>query len=201
MLIPISFFIFITIIIIAIDSHDDACFEDFIARMFAFQQQNLKELHNALATSTLRIGQVSQENLILYDTISCLERILETKIGNSSSFSKKLELSMPEKFDETRSKFCGFANQVRLFIRMQLHGFSTQIFKVGLVGILLLGSALSSYGPLNEQNSSMLEDFGAFMEEFLTTFEDNDKARMANNKIRDLSQDLSGNSIEDYKTM
>jgi hypothetical protein len=45
---------------------------------------------------------------------------------------------MPEKFNGTRSKFCGFAYQMRLFIN---HRFSTQISQVGLVGTLLSGSA------------------------------------------------------------
>ena len=66
----------------------------------------------------------------------------------------------------TGSKFCGFANQVGLFIRMQPHRFFTQIYKVELVDILLSSSAFSWFEPLNEQNSSMLEDFGTFMEEF-----------------------------------
>ena len=34
----------------------------------------------------------------------------------------------------------------------------------------------------------MLENFEAFMEEFLATFGDIDKARMANNKMRDLRE-------------
>ena len=117
----------------AIDSHDDACFEDLIAKMSALQQ-NLKELHNALAKCTLRIEQVSQKNLILHDAISYIERIVETKIGDSSSLPEESKLSMSEKFDGTKSKFCGFANQVKLFIKMQPCRFSSQISKVALIG-------------------------------------------------------------------
>ena len=95
---------------------------------------------------------------------------------------------MPKKFDGTRSKFYGFANQVRLFIRMQPHRFSTQISKVELVGTLLSGSVLSKLKSLNEKNSLILEEFETFVKKLLVAFGDIDKARMANKKIRDLCQ-------------
>jgi hypothetical protein len=37
-------------------------------------------MREALTINTLRIEQVSQENLILRDTISCLKRIIETRM-------------------------------------------------------------------------------------------------------------------------
>jgi hypothetical protein len=120
------------------DTFDDAHFNDLIARMTALQQQNVEEMREALRTSILRVEQVSQENLILRDTISRLERIVEKKNENLSYSPKEPKLSMPEKFDGTRSKFCGFANQVRLFIKMQPHRFSTQISQVDLVGTFFI---------------------------------------------------------------
>jgi hypothetical protein len=181
------------------DTFDDAHFNDLIARMTALQQQNVEEMREALRTNTLRMEQVSQENLILCDSISCLKRIVETKNENLSYPCKEPKLSMPEKFDGTRSKFCGFANQVRLFIKVQLHRFSTQISQVGLVGTLLSDNALSWFGPLNEQNSFLLENFEAFMEEFSPTFGDIDKARMADSKIRALRQGSRPTSAYAYE--
>lgn len=71
---------------------------------------------------------------------------------------------------------------------MQLHRYSTQISKVGFIGTLLTCIALVWFGPLNEQNLSLLENFEAFTEEFFITFGDVDNARMADMKIRDFQQ-------------
>jgi hypothetical protein len=45
---------------------------------------------------------------------------------------------------------------------------------------------LSWSGSLNEQYLFLLNDFEAFMEEFSATFGDIDKARMTDNKIKEL---------------
>ena len=115
-----------------IDTSDDAHFNDLIARMTALQQQNVEEMGEALRTNILRIEQVFQKKLTLHDTISRLERIVKTKNENLSYSPKEPNLSMPEKFDGSRTKFFGFENQVRLFIKMQPHRFSTQISQVSL---------------------------------------------------------------------
>ena len=76
---------------------------------------------------------------------------------------------------------------MRLLIRMQPHRFPIQISKVGLVGTLLSASVLSWFGPLNEQISSKLEDFEAFMKRISATFGEIEKARMAEIYANDLA--------------
>lgn len=176
------------------ESLNETRLNDLIAHINALQQKNVEEMQEVLATNKSRMDQMTQENLMLHDTITRLEEIV-TSFPHMSSITQSREhiikdpkLSMPEKFDGTRSKFRGFSNQVKLFIRMQPQRYSTEISKVGLIGTLLTGTALAWFGPLNEQNSPLLENFEAFMEEFSTTFGDVDKARMADSKIRELQQ-------------
>ena len=55
--------------------------------------------------------------------------------------------------------------------------YPTQASRVGLVGTLLCGSALSWFAPLLEQKSPLLDDFEAFIEEFKACFGDMDNVR------------------------
>ena len=57
--------------------------------------------------------------------------------------TKEPRVSLPEKFDGTRSKFRGFVNQVRLITILQPQRYPTDVARVGLVGTLLTGQALS----------------------------------------------------------
>jgi hypothetical protein len=59
---------------------------------------------------------------------------------------------------------------------------------VGLVGTLLIGSALSWFAPLLEKKSPFLDNFEAFIEEFKAFFGDTDSVRTAINKIPRLRQ-------------
>lgn len=102
--------------------------------------------------------------------------------------AKEPRISLPEKFDKTRSKFRGFVNQVRLTIRMQPMRYPTDKTQVGLIGTLLSGAALSWFAPLLENNSPLLEDLDGFLEEFTNTFGETDKARTSETKIRTLQQ-------------
>ena len=52
-------------------------------------------------------------------------------------------VSLPDKFDGTRSKFRGFVNQIRLITVLQPERYPTEEARVGLVGTLLTGQALS----------------------------------------------------------
>ena len=62
--------------------------------------------------------------------------------GTSTMEVKEPRISLPEKFDGTRSKFRGFVNQVRLITLLQPQRYPTEISRVGLVGTLLSGQAL-----------------------------------------------------------
>lgn len=121
------------------------------------------------------------------------------QIGSSSSLQapavplhpsdvKEPRISLPEKFDGTRSKFRGFVNQVRLIFLLQPQRYTTDATRIGLVGTLLTGQALSWFAPLYEKNSSVLESFDTFLAAFEEAFSEHDKARAATMKIRNLRQ-------------
>ena len=101
---------------------------------------------------------------------------------------KEPKVSMPEKFDGTRSKFRGFVQQVRLLIRLQHDRYPDGASQVGLVGTLLSGTALSWFAPLLEKESPLLYNFDAFLKEFAATFGEADRERVADTKIRSLRQ-------------
>lgn len=101
---------------------------------------------------------------------------------------KEPRVSLPEKFDGTRSKFRGFINQVQLVTMLQPERYPTEESKVGLVGTLLTGSALSWFALLFEQRSPILSNFETFREALTAAFGEHDKARVALNKIYVLRQ-------------
>ena len=101
---------------------------------------------------------------------------------------KEPRVSLPEKFDGTRSKFRGFINQVQLITMLQPDRYPTEESKVGLVGTLLTGSALSWFAPLFEQRSPILSNFETFLAALTEAFGEHDKARVALNKIYALRQ-------------
>jgi len=108
---------------------------------------------------------------------------------------KEPRVSLPEKFDGTRSKFRGFVNQVRLVTFLQPERYSTEESRVGLVGTLLTGQALSWFAPLFEKRSSILSNFETFLEAFEEAFGEHDKARWATTKIRSLRQGSRSASV------
>ena len=93
------------------------------------------------------------------------------------------KVSLPAKFDGTRSQFRGFINQVRLLFQLHPRRYPTATSQVGLVGTLLTGSALKWFAPLMEKNSILLNSWDLFLEEFEATFGDPDHERTATNKI------------------
>jgi hypothetical protein len=101
---------------------------------------------------------------------------------------KEPRVSMPEKFDGTRSKFRGFINQVQLITMLQPERYPTEESKVGLVGTLLTGSALSWFAVHFEQRSPILTNFETFIAALTEAFGEHDKARVALNKIYALQQ-------------
>ena len=61
------------------------------------------------------------------------------------------KVSLPDKFDGTRSKYRGFVNQLRLIFQLQPDRYPDGRTQVGLLGTLLTGPALSWFAPLLEQ--------------------------------------------------
>jgi hypothetical protein len=98
------------------------------------------------------------------------------------------KVSLPEKFDRTRSRLRGFINQIRLILRLQPCRYATGFHQVGLLGSLLTGPAEAWFAPLVEIASPLLEDFSVFLTEFEATFGETDRRRVALHKIYSLQQ-------------
>ena len=101
---------------------------------------------------------------------------------------KEPKVSMPEKFDGTRSKLRGFVQQVKLFLRLHPLRYPDGTTQVGFVGTLLSSTTLSWFAPLMERNSPLLNDLDAFLEALTATFGDSDRERVAETKIQTLRQ-------------
>ena len=65
---------------------------------------------------------------------------------------KEPKVGLPTKFDETRSQFRGFLNQVCLLIQMHPSRYPTDASRVRLVGTLLSGITLAWFAPLLEKD-------------------------------------------------
>ena len=116
-----------------------------------------------------------------------------SSLASSHFFEPKV--SLPEKFDGTRSRFRGFINQIRLIIRLQPQRYGDGLRQVGLVGTLLSGPAQAWFAPLVETSSPLLEDFPAFLAELEATFGETDRRRTALNKLYALEQGSRAASV------
>ena len=74
-----------------------------------------------------------------------LEEVAQPLIRQGSIIQQRKEprVSLLDKFDETRSKFRGFVNQIKLITALQAERYPTEESRVGLIGTLLTGQALS----------------------------------------------------------
>ena len=104
----------------------------------------------------------------------------------SSNKAKEPQVSLPEKFDDTHSKFWGFVNLVQLITILQPQRYPMDAARVGLVGTLLTGQTLSWFLPLFEKNAAILSNFEAFLEVFSEAFDEHDKIQSATMKICNL---------------
>ncbi|KAH7306587.1 hypothetical protein KP509_22G020800 [Ceratopteris richardii] len=106
----------------------------------------------------------------------------------STSFVNEPKICMPEKFDGDRTKFWGFLQQVKLYIRMQPDRYPDDASKVGFIGTLLFGQALSWFAPILEKDMAVLHDYEGFLGELITTFGDGDISQVVEAKLRKLHQ-------------
>jgi hypothetical protein len=156
-------------------------------KFVALEQENQKLLGDLQHVSV----EKAQQHEELTKRVQQLELVvlsLRQQGSMSQSFIKEPKISLPAKFDGTRSQFRGFLNQVRLIINMHPNRYPTDASRVGLVGTLLTGTALAWFAPLLEKKSPVLENFDTFITEFQASFSDTDSVRTAINKIRRLRQ-------------
>ena len=114
--------------------------------------------------------------------------VITRKTSGAQNSPREPKISLPTKFDGTRSRFRGFLNQVRLVIQLHPNRYPTDVARVGLVGTFLRRTTLAWFAPLLEKKSPLLEDFEAFVMEFQASFGDTDNTRTTINKIRSLRQ-------------
>ena len=133
-------------------------------------------------------GELQQQHGELALRVQQLEAALQQQGSSPQGFHKEPKIGLPVKFDGTRSQFRGFLNQVRLVLQMHPSRYPTDASRVGLIGTLLSGSALSWFAPILEKQSPLLNNFEEFISEFKACFGDTDSIRTAINKIRRLRQ-------------
>ncbi|KAH7292053.1 hypothetical protein KP509_29G049500 [Ceratopteris richardii] len=108
--------------------------------------------------------------------------------GSGRGGASEPKICMPEKFNGDRTKFRGFLQQVKLYIRMQPDRYPDDASKVGFIGTLLYGQALSWFAPILEKDMAVLHNYEAFLGELVATFGDADTSRVAETKLRKLRQ-------------
>jgi hypothetical protein len=156
-------------------------------KFVALEHENQKLLGDLQQVSV----EKAQQHEELSQRVQQLELVvlsLRQQGSTSHSSIKEPKISLPAKFDGTRSQFRGFLNQVRLVINMHPNRYPSDASRVGLVGTLLTGTALAWFAPLLEKKSPVLENFETFIAEFQASFSDTDSVRTAINKIRRLRQ-------------
>ena len=142
------------------------------------------------------LQQLQHENVNLRNSVQELQAAT-TVIPHPiiDHFSVEPNVSLPDKFDGTRSRLRGFINQIRLIIRLQPRRYSDDFRRVGLIGTLLTGQAQAWFAPLVETSSPLLTDFEEFLTDFEATFGETDKRRTALNKLYALQQGQRAASI------
>jgi Ty3 transposon capsid-like protein len=134
-----------------------------------------------LAAIVRQLEQLQLENKALHDQVGTLRHHTSTRVAEP-------KISLPDKFDGTRSKLRSFLTQVRLVFMMHPSRYPNEQSQVGLVGSLLTGSAAKWFAPLMEKNSPLLYDFEQFVQELEATFGDTDKVRASITKMQNLMQ-------------
>ena len=165
--------------------------------MEALQQLQLENevLRNSLRELQARNSLSSHPNEPNLSPQPTLEPHILPPPSQACSHFLEPKVSLPEKFDGTRSRFRGFINQIRLIIRLQPQRYADDFRQVGLVGTLLSGPAQAWFAPLVETASPLLEDFPAFLTEFEATFGETDRRRTSLTKLYALQQGSRAASI------
>ncbi|CAG8710489.1 5983_t:CDS:1, partial [Cetraspora pellucida] len=133
---------------------------------------------------------IQQENQLLrQENIDVRNKLNQLLQGGAHNQPREPKVSLPDKFDETYSKFRGFLNQIQLIICLQPSYYTNDRTQVELLGSLLVDPALAWFALLLKKESALLNDFDGFVEEFKATFGDSDKVSMAANRIRKLNQE------------
>jgi len=138
-------------------------------------------------TETLEdlIKQLQEENR---EIRSILQKQTDASSAMSTTTTPEPKIALPQRFDGSRHLLRGFLSQTRLIFHLQPKRYPTDEARVGLIGTLLEGPALSWFASLIETSSTLLSTLKTFTEALETTFGDTDKSRTAATRIRRLRQ-------------
>ena len=156
----------------------------------------MSESSSNLDQILVALQQLQHENVNLRNSVQELQAattVIPHPIIDHSAVEPNV--SLPDKFDGTRSRLRGFINQIRLIIRLQPRRYSDDFRRVGLIGTLLTGQAQAWFAPLVETSSPQLTDFEEFLTDFEATFKETHKQRTALNKLYALQQGQRAASI------
>ena len=132
---------------------------------------------NSTLTKPTSVEKVQQYKELFQRVHQLETTLLQRHATEVQTLSKEPKISLPAKFDGTRSQFRGFLNQVRLVIKLHPSCYPTDVARVGLVGTLLMGTVLPWFAPLLEKHSPLIEDFDEFIKEFQGNFGVTDSMR------------------------
>jgi retrotransposon gag protein len=132
-----------------------------------------------------RLAALEKENATLTARLSgTVPAALQTAI-------REPKVGLPDKFDGSRAKYRGFISQVDLLFMINPQRYPNDAIKIGTIGTLLTGSALTWFLPFLEKSadySDLLEDYSRFRLLMDQTFTDVDRMTIAASKIRKLFQ-------------
>lgn len=118
-----------------------------------------------------------------------LRRENETlKLSQRPQASQEPAISLPNKFYGKKEDCRNFINQVKMIFELQPSKFTTDRGKICFIGTLLSGAASTWFTPLFEEDSYLLTDLGAFLEEMELNFGDFDRETTAANQLQVLKQ-------------
>ena len=132
----------------------------------------------------------------LNDQISALTAA-NAALTQPSQPTKEPKITLPDKFDGSRSAYRGFSNQVKLAFQMAPTRYATDSVKIATVGSLLKGDALAWYNPFIEKpdrHAATLATWVSFLSAMDSAFSDPDQEKVAEHKIRRLAQGRSSAS-------
>ena len=151
--------------------------------------QQAPQTQPSLEQILVAIQHLQQENQNLQNSLTQLQNATQRPVQvRLPAPTPEPRISLPERFDGTRSQFRGFVNQLRLLFCLQPNHYPTGTSQVGLIGSLLSGAALAWFAPLVEKQSPLLDDLDDFVREFQATFGEADRTCTATTKICVLRQ-------------
>ena len=161
--------------------------ERLTTKFMALEQENQRLLGDLQQVNVEKAQQHEELTQRVHQLEATLITLRQQALQAPNS-TKEPKISLPSKFDGTRSQFRGFLNQVRLVFQMHPTRYPTDSARVGLVETLLTGTTLAWFAPLLEKKCPILDNFDEFVKEFQACFGDTDSMRTTINKIRRLRQ-------------